>query len=206
MTDDISPKLPDLRASHEDRDRVVEQLRDAAGDGRLTLEELDERLEKALSARTESELTALVSDLPVSAAAAPPVVKDLVRLEVGSSSVRREGQWVVPRAMEVMVSSGSVRLDLTSAVITSPTLQITAAVKSGALVIITKPGIVVDTDGVSVKSGAVKVRTPKSTDPAPPTILRVEVVGSVSSGALVARPARQPRRSFWAWLRRRPRS
>jgi uncharacterized protein DUF1707 len=33
--------LPDLRASHEDRDRVVDALRVAGGDGRLTAEELD---------------------------------------------------------------------------------------------------------------------------------------------------------------------
>ena len=47
------PAPPDqLRASHEDRDRAVELLRVAAGDGRLTAEELDERLGVALTART----------------------------------------------------------------------------------------------------------------------------------------------------------
>src|SRR5438034_8185927 len=54
----------ELRASHEDRDRVAELLRTAAGDGRLTAEELDERLEKALTARTYGELMALSRDLP----------------------------------------------------------------------------------------------------------------------------------------------
>jgi uncharacterized protein DUF1707 len=44
--------LPDLRASHEDRDRVADALRVAGGDGRLTAGELDARLERALSART----------------------------------------------------------------------------------------------------------------------------------------------------------
>ena len=50
MTGEVSPlghddevASPDgLRASHEDRDRVAELLRVAAGDGRLTAEELDE--------------------------------------------------------------------------------------------------------------------------------------------------------------------
>ena len=54
----------DQRATHEDRDRVVDVLKLAAGDGRLTLEELDERVGAALTARTYGELTALVSDLP----------------------------------------------------------------------------------------------------------------------------------------------
>jgi hypothetical protein len=56
--------LPELRASHEDRDRVVDTLRTAGGDGRLTAEELDARVERALSARTQGELAALVADLP----------------------------------------------------------------------------------------------------------------------------------------------
>src|SRR5579859_3938070 len=57
-------RATELRASHEDRDRVVELLQVAAGDGRLTAEELDERLEAALTARTHSELAVLTSDLP----------------------------------------------------------------------------------------------------------------------------------------------
>ena len=51
-----SGSSPELRASHADRDRVVDVLRIAAGDGLLTADELDERLEVALSARTLSEL------------------------------------------------------------------------------------------------------------------------------------------------------
>ena len=53
-----------LRVSHEDRDQVAEALRIAAGDGRLSSDELDERLERALTARTYNELAVLVADLP----------------------------------------------------------------------------------------------------------------------------------------------
>ena len=60
----MSNDLPDLRASHEDRDRVVDALRVAGGDGRLTAEELDARVERALSARTQGELAALAVGLP----------------------------------------------------------------------------------------------------------------------------------------------
>src|SRR5580658_8267297 len=52
---------PEIRVSHADRDRVVDVLRVAAGDGRLTAEELDERLEAALTARTERELAVLTA-------------------------------------------------------------------------------------------------------------------------------------------------
>lgn len=54
----------ELRASHDDREAVVEQLRDAAAEGRLDLEELDSRLEQALLSKTYAELAVLTADLP----------------------------------------------------------------------------------------------------------------------------------------------
>ena len=169
MAGEVAPResgderLParELRASHEDRDRVVELLRMAAGDGRLSADELDQRLEVALTARTYGELAALTRDLPAApglTTAAEP--KDLIRIEAGSGSARRDGRWVVPRRMEIRVRSGSVRLDFTEAVITEATLLIDAEVNSGSLTLITRPGIVVDTDDVSVGSGSVRVRPP----------------------------------------------
>ncbi len=192
-----------LRASHQDRDRVVEILRVAAGDGRLTADELDERLEAALTARTYAELAALTTDLPAAPGAAMAAVaaapKDLVRIDCGMGSATREGRWVVPRRMEVRLGSGEVRLDLTEAVITQPVLRIDADVHMGRLKLITKPGIAVDTDEVRMGHGEVKIRTPWGPDV--PVTLRVEVAGSVSMGSIEARP---PRRSFWQWLTRRP--
>jgi hypothetical protein len=55
---------PDLRASHADRDVAADILCAAVADGRLTLDELDERLEHVLSARTLREIARLISDLP----------------------------------------------------------------------------------------------------------------------------------------------
>ena len=88
-----------LRASHDDRDRAVEVLRVAAGDGRITAEELDERVGAALTARTYGELAALISDLPAAPGSLPLVPgspsgaapKDLVRIRSDISNVRRDG-------------------------------------------------------------------------------------------------------------------
>jgi uncharacterized protein DUF1707 len=55
---------PAQRASDADRDIAADVLCAAVGDGRLTLDELDERLGAALSARTITELAALIADLP----------------------------------------------------------------------------------------------------------------------------------------------
>jgi hypothetical protein len=192
----------ELRASHEDRDRVAEILRVAAGDGRLTPEELDDRLGTALTARTQRELDALTVDLPATpgsavAGLAAPTPKDLVRIDTHSGTSRRDGPWVVPQAMDVQVTSGHVVLDFTSAVIATPVLKIQTQIKSGSFRLITK--IVVDTDDVSVRSGSTKIRTPWGHDV--PVTLRVEVSGSVGSGSFTAGPRR---RSLWQWLLRRP--
>jgi hypothetical protein len=53
-----------LRASDADRDRVIDRLRDAAGEGRLEPDELEQRVGAALRARTYAELSWLVADLP----------------------------------------------------------------------------------------------------------------------------------------------
>jgi hypothetical protein len=66
--------MSELLASDADRDWVAERLRGAAGEGRLTPAELEERLEGAFSARTEAELEPLVADLP--APARPPRPRD----------------------------------------------------------------------------------------------------------------------------------
>lgn len=196
----------ELRASHEDRDRVVELLRVSAGDGRLTADELDERLELAMTARTYGELAKLVADLPAdgSVASAPalqaPRAKDVVRLDTGSGHTIRNGRWILPQRIEARVRSGHLKLDFTQAVITQPSLQLDAEVRSGHVILITRPGIVVDTDDVVVRSGHIRVRAPWGPDV--PEVLRIEVSGKIGSGHFVARP---PYRTFWQWLTRQPR-
>jgi Domain of unknown function (DUF1707) len=198
-----------LRASHADRDHIVELLRDAAGDGRLSPEELDERLDLALTARTYAELATLVSDLPATGTAVSPVTaaspatapqpKELIRLHVSSGHAGRDGRWVVPSRMDLKATSGHITLDFTQAQITQPTLHIDAEVRSGHITLVTKPGIVVDADDVSVRSGHIKVREPWGSQV--PVLLRINIAGTCGSGHILARP---PRRTFWQWLRRAP--
>jgi hypothetical protein len=199
----IAASAVGLRASHADRDRVVELLQTAAGDGQLTPEELDERLEAALTARTRGELAALTADLAGasgSAAGGPaPEPKDLVRIECRSNSTKRDGRWLVPHRMEVRVTNGTVTLDFTEAVISQPSLVIDADVSSGRLTLVTRPGVAVDTDGVAADNSYVKVWAPGG--PEVPVILRVQISGKVGGGHITARP---PRRTLRQRLRRHP--
>src|SRR5919112_1769812 len=61
MSDDA---VPDLRASDAERDRVAEILRDALAEGRLDMEEFDERLEAAYKGRPYAELAPLTRRRP----------------------------------------------------------------------------------------------------------------------------------------------
>ena len=211
------PDSAGLRASHDDRDRTVEVLRVAAGDGRITAEELDERVGAALTARTYGELAALISDLPAApgslplapgspGAAAGAAPKDLVRIRSDISSVRRDGPWLVPKRMEVRVNLGTVTLDFTEAVISWPSLEIDADIQTGTLILVIAPGILVSTDDLAIYTSTVKVDAPWG--PEVPVRFRIDVAGRASISSITAGPprlARRPRRRFWQWLlRRRP--
>lgn len=190
-----------LRASHADRERVVDVLRVAAGDGRLTPDELDERLEVALSARTMGELDVLTADLPAVAETAGGGLtgaKDVVRIDQQGSSTRRAGRWVVPRRMEITSAWGEVTLDFTEALIAHDTLRIELDLRGAALRLRTRPGIVVDTDALTTSYA--KVKTRRTGDSGAPEALRIEVVGHIKYSQVEVRPRR---RTLRQWLLRR---
>jgi Domain of unknown function (DUF1707) len=202
MPGELAPDHRNLRVSHEDRDQVAEQLRVAAGDGRLTADELDERLETALTARTYGELEVLLADLPAAAGvrlapAAPP--KDLVELKVTHGMIKRDGPWVVPRRMTVEARHGNVVIDFTAAVISQPTLDLAVEIGHGNVVLTVPPDVAVDVDSVSAGHGVIRQRAHRQAGV--PVRLTVTVTGSMRHGNLVVRGARTgPRRTFWQWL------
>ncbi|MGK5696903.1 DUF1707 SHOCT-like domain-containing protein [Streptomyces sp. URMC 128] len=179
----------EVRASHADRDQVVDVLRVAAGDGRLTLEELEERLEAALSARTVGELAVLTVDLPEETGGRGAEAQEVDRIEQEGSSTRRGDGWVVPRRLEIRSAWGEVTLDFTDAVITRDTLDIELDMRAGALRLLTRPGVVVDTGGLVANYSQIKARAAADG----PVVLRVRITGEIDYGQIVVRP---PRRGF----------
>ena len=116
----------------------MEVLRVAAVDGRLTPDELDERLEAALSSRTLGELAALTADLvpgPSMPGAAMAQAEDVIRIDQRGGSVRRTGRWVVPQRLELRSSWCDVWLDFTDALITHNTLRIDLNMRGGSLIL-----------------------------------------------------------------------
>ena len=121
MSGELEPLArAEMRASHEDRDITVDQLRVAAGDGRIDAEELDQRIEAALNARTYGELDVLIKDLPPSTQAVSQArrteAESSQSITVAHGNAHKRGAWLVPRRLTVTVRHGNVELDFTEAV------------------------------------------------------------------------------------------
>ncbi len=118
-----------LRISDADRHKVAELLREAAGEGRLDLEELDERLEAAYVAKTYGDLVPLTADLPVGAQPHQPVVRPTggsrvpaVRYDTSLAimgGVTRKGVWEVGATHTSFALMAGIELDLREAQFTT---------------------------------------------------------------------------------------
>ncbi|WP_427919057.1 DUF1707 SHOCT-like domain-containing protein [Streptomyces sp. cg40] len=180
-----------LRVSHADRDRMVEILRDAAADGRLDIDELEERVERALTARTFADLAPLTEDLPV-AAPAPPAVPvpastdgEVERWQVHGEKLLREGAWTVPRVVEINVHGGSARLDYTLARLPEggqSTLRVST--HGGSVRLTVPPGIAVDLSGISTYGGRVRDNASRHAVPGVAVTHVITVTGSTHGGSV----------------------
>lgn len=72
VSDDL-PASDDLRAGNAEREIVVRRLNDAFGEGRLDLNELDQRIAEAYAAKTMGDLRPLLADLPLPSGRPVPV-------------------------------------------------------------------------------------------------------------------------------------
>lgn len=181
------PEPRDLRASDTDRENVVRLLREAHGDGRLTLDEHGERVERAYAARTLGDLAELTRDLL-------PPERQPIRLDTGPlhalfGTVRRDGRWVVPARFPVTAVFGTLEIDLREALLQRRHVVVRASVLGGRLRFLVPEGVRVEFTGRSIAgSQALRVRA----DPDAPLI---EVSGTVVFGSVGARTPKRRRRS-----------
>ncbi|MFF4195500.1 DUF1707 domain-containing protein [Nonomuraea sp. NPDC001831] len=189
----VKPSSPALRASDADRDRVTELLRTAVADGRLDLAEFEERLEVALSARTVNALAPLVTDLVAGpgghdALALPPAgapAAELLTIKEKHGTVRRDGRWTLPHRLAVRTAWSDVLLDLTKAVRGAPELIIELRVSGGSVELVLAPGMVLESDELSVRHGTLAIS--RAPDDDTPEVLRVRLTGRMRHGRLAVR-------------------
>ena len=141
------------RASDSDRDQVAEVLNSAFAEGRITLDEHQERTQAALEAKTFDDLTALTTDLvplqslpvPANPAARQLVVTDGANpasdtMSTVMSTVRREGSWRVRAHSVANNVMGDIKLDLTQATFDASVVEVTGTQLMGSMVLRVPPG------------------------------------------------------------------
>jgi hypothetical protein len=189
----------DLRASDADRDRVLALLADAVSDGRLTINEHAERVQRACTARTLGELADLTVDLV--AASAQPVRLDGGRVISGIfGPARRDGRWVVPETLTVNALFGEVEVDLTEAILQARHVQLLTTVIGGRLRLVVPDGVTV-TVNTHLMLGRRRGATPPPASSDTPVI---EVKGVVLGGEIIVRTPPRNRRFRLFGNRRRP--
>ncbi|WP_327236460.1 DUF1707 domain-containing protein [Streptomyces sp. NBC_01317] len=175
----MTSEQPETRASDAERERVAERLREAVAEGRLDMDEFEERLGAALQARTHGELAPLVRDLP-----APGTTADLVsgaRSTAGSavgsggdagwadrvgsgeptstggfafwSGFSRKGTWTVGRTFTGVVFQAGGEIDLREARFADRDVVIRCVAIMGGIDVVVPPGMHVQVNGFGFMGG-----------------------------------------------------
>ncbi|MFE3453885.1 DUF1707 domain-containing protein [Nonomuraea sp. NPDC059194] len=143
-----------LRASDVEREAVVERLRVASVEGRLTLVELTDRTEAAYKATTHAELALITQDLPAEGTAAPAPYAAPTRRRRWYVAImgdtKRRGKWRVDQELGAVAVMGDVVLDLREAEVRTNAIDVTAVSVMGDVKIIVPDGVDVDLDGMAI--------------------------------------------------------
>jgi hypothetical protein len=199
------PNPLDLRASDADRERVAKILHDAMAEGRLSVAELDERLQTVYKSRTLGELVPVTSDLPVLGAAGAgrqPAPQRLPSEKIGGtpgpnasialmSGFERTGNWVVPRYHTAVAIMGGGTLDLTQARFAEREVTIQAFTIMGGIEILVPEDVTVRVQGFALMGGF----DHRASGDGPPGAPVVTINGfALMGGVEVKRPKRKKRK------------
>ena len=148
----VSDRTPALRASDAEREQTVGVLRTHVVEGRLTLEEFAERLDRVYEARTRPELEELTHDLPEDSQGSLPQRRRRPKRFTGVAfgSVERRGRWRVPRFAGLAVLFGDADIDLRTAEIHSGTITINALLLFGNADFYVPRSVEVDLGGLTI--------------------------------------------------------
>ncbi|MBN6054426.1 DUF1707 and DUF2154 domain-containing protein, partial [Nonomuraea sp. RK-328] len=194
-----------VRASDAEREAVVERLRVASVEGRLTLAELTDRTEAAYSASTHAELALLTQDLPGAGQsgalpAGPGAPERKRRWFVGvMGDTKRRGAWRIDQELGAVAVLGDVLLDLREAEARTDVVDITAVSVMGDVKIIVPDGVHVDLDGVAVM-GDKRVDVLEAAPGMNVPVVRVRAFAVMGDVKVVGDSRAEPlKRGFAAW-------
>jgi hypothetical protein len=183
-----SARTPAVRASDAEREAAMGRLRDAAAEGRLTFEELADRIEAAAGAVTREDLERLTADLP--AGPTPTHSAEVAQLPTRASTVfgdvRRAGAWAVPAEGKWESLFGDVVLDLREARVSAPEVHIDAGTIFGDVDLLVPEGVAVEVRSRTL-FGDIKQ---DAAEAAPPGAPRIVLTGGTVFGDVRVRSQR----------------
>ena len=200
-----------LRISDEDRHKVAEVLRQAAGEGRIDLQELDERLEATFAAKTYGDLVPITVDLPVAGGtpAPAPAPAPAARGALAGypttiavmSDTKRLGRWRVEPTQNAVAFMGSVTLDLREAVFAAQEVVVNASAVMGEVKIVVDAHTAVVVEGVGVMGEYSEQRARVASEVGPDSpVVRVRGVALMGSVHVQRKaPPRQALRRRLGW-------
>jgi hypothetical protein len=171
MDEPVEPRA--LRISDADRHRVAEVLREAAGDGRIDLAELDERLEATYAAKTYGDLVPITLDLPTHTDRASLVARSssapATRTPAGSGptwsaslgimgDTTRKGVWDIGPTHTATALMGSVVIDLREARFPDGEVVINANAVMGSVSVVVDARTDVRVEGTGIMGSYTEVR------------------------------------------------
>ncbi|MEV8524999.1 DUF1707 domain-containing protein [Streptomyces sp. NPDC052000] len=176
------PEDPPPLLAEDERDTAVQRLQEAYAEGHVSHQELDERLRRVLTAKTQGELVSVLVALPERNPGTTSTIA------VAAGRIRRRGAWRVPRILKVESAFGRVHLDLSRAVIEYPVVDIELQLGTGRAKITVPRDAIVDVEDLRTgwKDSRYKPR-PRSR-PGGPTI---RISGTMGFGRLKIRHARR---------------
>jgi hypothetical protein len=196
---------PNLRISDADRHKVADILREAAGEGRLEIDELDDRLDATFKAKTYADLIPITVDLPAAGTPSLPVpqsspvtgkraaifadapIESQLYVAI-MSGVDRRGVWTVPATGNVIALMGGAELDMRQAQFSAQETVIYANAIMGGVNITVGPDVQVVMQGVGIMGGYVG---PRGIEPTGGPVLRVKGLALMGGVTVIRKPLKE---------------
>jgi hypothetical protein len=185
--------LPEVRVSDAEREAAAGTLRNAAVDGRLTLEEFVERLDGLYAARTAGDLEPLVADLPAASATSAierRAPRRFVLSLLGGNRLR--GRFRLSNTLTAVSIMGGCHIDLRDAEIDGGVAHVRCFALMGGISVIVPEGVEVDARAFAFLGGRnvrIEDRPPLPSAP----LIRVRMFAVMGGASVRSKPPRRRR-------------
>ncbi|KAA6223984.1 DUF1707 and DUF2154 domain-containing protein [Streptomyces albofaciens JCM 4342] len=175
-------KDPSALLSQDDREAALQRLQEAYAEERISHEEMEQRLDQVLTAKTHGEVASALAALPEENSAPTATIA------AAGGRIQRRGAWRVPRSLKVGSAYGRVHLDLSRAIIEHPAVDIELQLGTGGAKITVPRDATVDIEDLNTGWKDLRYKAPRSPHPGGP---KIRIFGTMGFGRLKIRHARR---------------